>query len=412
MPRQRLVPLEFPSIFPERNYLPDIEREQYNVSEGRINDFSPATSITALNEGWYFSLLEALAFGKPMLKYFAVLYLRQFGVMRRLGSYATVTLTVTLTARVNYFQLSAGYIVRTSNGLAFATDRQLIITDNFQGKVTATATEAGRQYNVGPRTIYQLSESRAFLQGIINEEAAQNGDREETDEEAIARGFAAFRDRGVLITEDDFERYALKILGEEATVRVVGMLAGDKKTREKGVVHVFALNPDGSTLNEAQKSQLQIAMNNQVPAFLVGDKAGTIASAVFVSSLELLALELRIIVAILPDPTENPERRARLIYANLQEYLKPGEHLDPGDTVYRSELENIVRNSGVKRVESVTTIIPEVINGSEVGTFYDGDIQPRNRWTCPYLLGADIILVDEAKNRDYTFSFGEGGDKY
>jgi hypothetical protein len=393
--------------------LPYVEQVQFNASEGRLNDFQPGSAITATNEGVLWAHLQLLAYARKMPRAFAIEHLKNFGIMRRAGERAIVRLRFTLTVNLDYFELSKGFVVRTSNGLEFITDERLEIRGTYQGEVSATAAAPGTRYNVPANTIYLPSEGRAYLQAVSNPERAEGGSNEETQDEAIARGFASFRDRGVLITDDDFERYATRVLGQGAAIKVVGRLAADRLSYEKGVIHIFGLNPDGSHLTEAQRSNLANAMSESVPSFLQGVKIPTIASAVYVSSIELLGLELKVVAAIYPDDAIEPSNRAALIFERLTEYLRPGNGLQPGEPIIKKELEYVVRSAGVAFVQDVSALgITYDETGTEIAENFYGDILLAHPWTAAYLLGVDIQLINlEVKGVEYQYSYGLGGDR-
>jgi hypothetical protein len=363
----------------------------YIASDRTLNDFSSASPIVALYEGHLFAVLEHLYYTNKLPAAMAVEFLKIAGIQRRLGKAAQANVTFTLSAPLgNPFYLSAGYLVSdSSNTYNFFTDADLIIPAGaISGIVSATAENLGRAYNLPGYTIKNLSESRAFLQSVINIEPATGGIDEETMDQARARGFVALRRRG-LTSADDYEQEAKLQLGEGSVAKAVGLLAADKVTFEKGAVHVFGLNPDGTQLNQAQINNLQLALSG-------GGKA-PIGVRVYISCIELVPLEVYAIASLLPG--SNPDAIALGIYQKLQDYLRPG-NLSLGQTIILKELEFQVKLAGVEYVQSVSTHTALDISYA--------DIQLPNSYSATYLFDLTLDLVLDGQT--FTYSYGEGGD--
>jgi Baseplate J-like protein len=402
----KYTPLDAPNLAQDVDLLPYVYSTIQSASQGEINDFSPHSPIAALAEGLDFSIRE-LRYALNRFAFTAALnHLKIAGVQRRLGANAQVMVTFTLSAALgNPFLLSTGYMVHTPDDLEFLTDENLIIPPGAtSGTVRATARNSGSQYNVPSYAIAQLSETRAFLKSVTNLEAATGGLNEETLEEVLSRGFAALRYRGVLITEDDFEQEAMRLLGVGSVAKAIGRLAADKLSYEKGSVHLFVLNPDGMAPSQGQLSDLQQSMQAKIPTFLKEQKSTAIASALYLSAIEFLPLEIYVIASLIPG--DNPEIRAQKIYEELGDYLKPGT-LPLGETVLLKELELVVRRSGVRFVQSVSIHVPNATN-TGVEVIY-ADVTLPSVWTAATLKGLTVDLVDGNGNH-FIYPFGRAGD--
>lgn len=403
----KYVPLESPDLVQNEDLLPYVYSTIQSASGGQINDFSPHSPIAALAEGLDFSCRELRYWANRFAFKMAIDHLKIAGVQRRLGASAQVMVTFTLSAPLgNPFLLSSGYMITTPDDLEFATDENLIIPPGaISGTVRATARQPGMQYNVPPNAITQLTETRAFLKSVTNLEAATGGLNEETLEEVLSRGFQALRYRGVLITEDDFEQEAVRQLGVGAVAKAIGQLAADKLTYQKGAVHLFVLNPDGTLPSQGQLSDLKQAMSAKVPTFMKEQTSTVISTSLHISPIELLELEIYAIASLIPG--DNPERRAQAIYEEMRDYLTPGR-LPLGETVLLKELELVVRRSGVRFVQSVSIHQPNSNNPGEVEIIY-ADVPLPNRWTAAVLRGMSIDLVDGNSN-NFIYPFGRIGD--
>jgi hypothetical protein len=407
MPIANYVPLEAPSLVQEVDLLPYVYATVQSASEDVINDFSPHSPIAAQAEGLDFAMRELRYAINRMSYNVAINTLKIAGVQRRLGAKAEVLATFTISAPLgNPYLISAGYMVSAEDGTEFLTTQNLVIpAGNISGSVLAEAKEMGRSGNVAAGAIRNLSESRAFLQSVTNLEAATGGLGEETVDEVLSRGFAALRYRGVLITADDFEREAERILGQGSVVRAIGGLGSNQVDTERGAVHLFVLNADGSLPSVGQLISLKQQMDAQAPTFLQEQKTGVIATGLYTSPMQLYPIELYTVVQLLPG--DNPETRAQAIYNELKAYLQPG-NLPLGRTITRTKLENTVQRSGVDDVASVTVHIPSTLNPAEYEVSY-GDVGLPNRYTIAALKGVSVDAIDSAGNH-FIYIFGDVGD--
>jgi hypothetical protein len=381
-------------------------------SGGIINDRAPHAPTVVITDAVEFCRLELEYAMDKIAEKAAIRHLQTCGIQRMLGRKAQVTLTFTLSATLPQFVLSKGYMV-TGGGLEFFTDEDVLVTSAYQFSVTATAKEEGLKYNCAAYTLTNLSQTRAYLAGVTNAESARGGLDAETEEEAKARGFQAIRrKKGVLISADDFEQYAIEVLGPGSVAKAVGLLTPDRQSKKPGFVHIFCLNPDGTQLNSAQATDLQAEMSAQLPAFLQqgNQKKGTpIASGVTVSSIELYPLEISVVATLIPG--DNPETRAAAINQALTDYLEPGR-LPLGQTIVLYSLVTVVQNSGVEDVQSVNALVAhynELTQTTSVETFYSNIPLP-NEWTAGFCLGTFITMVDAANNQNFEYTYGDGGD--
>lgn len=409
----QFTPLKAPSILGDRD-LRDLLLDVIETrSNGLINDRAPHAPTVVLTDVFEFVRLELEYAMDKIADKAATRHLQTCGIQRRLGRKAQVTLTFTLTTTLAQFVLSAGYMVQGDGGIEFFTDTDVVATNTSSFTVTATAKEVGTKYNVARYTLDTLSQTRAFLASVTNQEAAAGGLDAETEEEAKARGFQSIRrKRGTLISVDDFEQYAQEILGLGSVAKAIGLLTPDKQSKQPGFVHVFCLNSDGAQLNEAQRFALQSEMNLQIPVFIrdvEGEKIKTLASGVTVSSIELYPLELQVIATLIAG--DNPQVRANAINDALTKFLEPGR-LPLGETIVLYSMVSVIQNAGVRDVQSVMVNVTSLGEGTgelSVESFYS-DVPLATEWTAGYCAGTTVTLVDPKTNTSTVFSFGEAGD--
>lgn len=403
------TPITAPRILGDRDLREWMLDRMQQRSNGLINDRAPHAPTVVLTDVFEFVRLELEYAMDKIAERAATLHLQTCGIQRQLGRKAQVTLTFTLSSTLSQFVLSAGYMVTGDSGVEFFTDVDAIATNTNSFTVTATAKEVGTRYNVAAFSLNGLSQARAFLAGVTNIEAAAGGLDAETEDQAKARGYQQIRrKKGVLISTEDFEAYAVEVLGVGAIARCIPLLTPDKQEKQAGFVHIFCLNPDGSVLNEAQQAELQAAMNSQAPPF-IGNPIKTAASGVSVSSIDLLGLEVSAIATLIPG--DNPDTRAARIYQSLVEFLAPGR-LPLGETVVLYSLITQVQNAGVQDVQSVSvnvTSFDELSSTTSVETFY-GNIELPSEWTAAYCKNVAITLVNATTNTSFEYNYGEGGD--
>lgn len=409
MAKVRVAPLVAPSIYPDNptEILLGLQNAVYVASEGQLNDFSPHAPLTALSEGFLFAILELLYYANKVPDAAGLSFLKVAGIQRILGRPATVTLTFTIAPIGNNFTLSPGYIVRDTRGNEFTTDERLDIpAGQTTGTVSATSSVitggvripgTGTRYNSPAYTITQLSETRAYLIGVTNKEAATGGTNAESLEETKIRGFRALRRRDTLISADDYEQATRSYLGEGSVAVAIGRLASDRITYQNGTVHVFCLGADGQAPSIAQMNDLRGYLGQRSPAGL---------HLVSVSPIELENLELNVIASLIPG--SDPENVAFRINAALADYLQPG-NLPIGKSVLIKELENVVRNSGVETVQSVSVLISNDEDNSIEVSY--SDIPLPHLYSAAILYDLTVTLVNTSTKVEYKYSFGDGGDK-
>ncbi len=400
--------LRAPRIFGDRDLRPNSLDRMQVLSGGVLTDRAPHAPTVVLTDGFEFVRLEIEYTADKMADKAATRHLQTCGIQRRLGRKAQVTLTFTLTANLSQFVLSKGYMVTGESGVEFFTDEDAIAQNTASFTVTATAKDVGTKYNIPAYTLNNLTQTRAFLASVTNTEPASGGLDAETDDEAKLRGYRTIRrKKGVLVSADDFEQAAIEVLGVGAVAKCVPLLTPDKLSKKAGYIHLFCLNSDLQPLNAAQEQTLEQAIGAQVPAFL-GSPVKTLGSAISVSSIELLGLEINVIATLIPG--DNPDRRAQAINAALIAFLRPGS-LPLGGTIVLYSLIAVVQNAGVQDVQAININVPRfdpVTSTVSVETFYTSVALP-NEWTAAYCRGVILTLVSGTESFEYAFG-DEVGD--
>lgn len=354
-----------------------------NRSGGLLNDFSDHSPIAALMQGFAFSAAELLYYTNQ-LPYALVLKFLQTstGIVQSLGQKATVSLTFTLSAPLsNSFQIPANFQILGSDNLSYFTDSILTIPPGSSfGIVSATAENIGSIYNKPAYTINRITQPIAFLASVLNVEDSQGGLEAESDDSLINRALLSIRTRN-LVSEFDFNNATESILGLGSKAKTIGLLGADTITKQNGVIHVFALDVNGSPVNSSQIAQISQAL---IPRLMLGtqlliDPMGVLSA----DGLAIVHLEDRVDVTTV----------SRDLWSAFKEYFNPSA-LIPGATVLISEITFALRTvSGIKYIEELT-----------INNTFDR-VPMNNAYTIPKANSLNITLVDSNGN-PFNIAYG------
>lgn len=199
----------------------------------------------------------------------------EYGITRKAGTKATVTLTLTGTDGT---VIEKGKVFLTSDGLQFETNETVKITDGT-ATVTATAVEVGEEYNVEAGTITKQLVSLNGLTSVTNEEAATGGTDPETDTALVKRLYDFLQNPATSGNVAHYRQWALEVDGVGAakviplwngpgTVKV--LIVGnnnepvDQSIVEKCRVHIEENRPIGATVTVVSAEGLPINVSASV----------------------------------------------------------------------------------------------------------------------------------------------------
>lgn len=134
----------------------------------------------------------------------------EFGITRKPGYKATVTLTVTGTMGC---RIPAGTPFQTEDGLRFLslTDGQIGLSGTID--VPAVAAEIGVLYNLPAGSIVRTVQYVSKLDTVTNVKPAEGGMDIETDQALLARLYAYWRDPATSGNRYDYEHWAMSVNG-------------------------------------------------------------------------------------------------------------------------------------------------------------------------------------------------------
>lgn len=344
-------------------------------SRGVLNDFTDGQPLGVLLRAQVFLYAELLFYANNIPEKLLLSLLTNMGITIAEGNRAVVPVTFTLTApQPSPFVIPAGFELRSTQGLTFYTDTALTIPPNtLQGTVSATAKEPGERYNVPAYTIVNFTSPLTFLASVVNTQDAQGGVDAETQEEAIARGVAAIRQRS-LTSANDFSRAAEAILGSDSRCKTIGRLGADKFTHKPGAIHVFCASAQDTPSNLAQLARVKAILNDNI----------VLGTSLYVSPMEFFDVRVSLTVKLADDTSPN-EITDRLwdVYQNTLSL----RNSEVGAPVIRDEVWYALRSvPGVERITDVR------LNGEPL------DVAMPNAWTAPSAIAMNVVVITKDGN--------------
>ncbi len=345
----------------------------YNASGGLLNDFTENSPIAALIQGQAFAGAELLYYVNQLPLALVIDFLKITGVTRSSGTKAKTTLTFSISSPQSViFTIPEGFEVVDSQGkLSFFTDAPLVIPVGLvSGSVTATAEEVGSEYNISAYSITGITQPLTYLAGVTNIEAASGGSDLESEASAINRALTQIRLRN-LVSSNDYEQAAEILLGDGSVCKAIGLLGGDKTTRELGAVHLFLLNSNGEPANDAQITYVKSELAKRIQ----------LGTSLYASPIELLPISAELQYNL--SPGVDPQEAFDILWEAYQDYLNPSYYPLSKDILF-FEVGYALRNTGVI-VDGGTLSI----NGTP------SNIPIPNDYTLPYPYSLFMQLVDK-----------------
>jgi len=219
----------------------------------------------------------------------------EYGITRKAGTKATVTLTVSGTDGT---VIPAGKVFVTADGYQFTVDAAATIAIGT-ASVAATAAEIGTAFNVSAGTITGQLQNLSGVTSVTNAAAASGGTDAETDAALVARLYAFLQNTATSGNVAHYEQWALEVSGVGAakvtptwngagTVKVL-IVGSDREPVDGTIVDNCAANieakrPIGATVTVVSAEALEI----NVAASITVDSSTTKAAvqAAFATALD------------------------------------------------------------------------------------------------------------------------------
>lgn len=355
------------------------QNRAYQVSGGRLSDFSPGSPVTAILEANAAIASQLIAVCNNIAATIENNRLAVFQLDKIQAVPAVGTILVTLDGLYNTpFLLARGFPL-TLNGIPFQTVADLTIPAyQATGAIGIAATQGGIAGNlpIGAIVSYQTVPK---LANITLTAATAGGLDAETDDQWKKRIYGLLRRRDTLISIDDFQAAVVNYLGQGSVGVAIARLKPDKLNYANGYVGVFGLNPDGSQLNTAQLANLGSFLNQKAPM-----------ATITLWSLDVFTLNISTVAGFLPGV--DPATLAATINTQVKAYLAPG-NLPAGAMILNKAIEFIVQQQAGVALGIVTVKI-------------NGYAQPQalpTAWTVG-TMGTHTIALTQ-NNQTFTYNF-------
>ena len=217
-----IIPIRSNIIYSEneQTIVDEIQTRILLESQGSLNDFSPASPLSALSEGQAYAINFLGENVNDLPGEFVLKYLEVLGVNRSTArnSIVPIQFTKSLGFTNNVF-IPAGFRMFTQEGVVFTLDNPVVLSEETPSLIGyATSVGVGTGTNVGENTITGFSLALPGLASINNPAPARGGADVESANQAISRGlsFLTFRH---LTNPRDYEIVTKAIIGQNYTVK-------------------------------------------------------------------------------------------------------------------------------------------------------------------------------------------------
>jgi len=246
----------------------DMQTKIFLESDGQLNDFSPASPLSALVEGQAFAQGELLYYLNSLPEAYTLQWLRQLGIQRAVGSRAVVEVTFIKQRGFNRtVVIPANTIVSTSNGLNYVLQEEVRINDIQSSAVGTVQSEKwGSVYNIPSESIEKINRNILGLERATNIAPAQGGRDLESIDNLKSKAFSLLRRRG-LISAEDYEN-EISIVAPDATI--IKVLTYEDRfnipaEKQVGNIVVCVGDANGEELSLLARSNIIKSLKNKIP---------------------------------------------------------------------------------------------------------------------------------------------------
>ena len=315
-------------------------------SGGELNDFTPASPLTAISEGQAFAQAELLYYLNNLPEAFSLQWLRQLGIQRRIGAKALVDVTFYKVPGYNRVVIiPQGTKVFANNGLEYELLEEVRILES-QNSVTAICRSSkwGSAYNVGEGEINKIERAFVGLDFLRNDSAAAGGKDLESLNAMKQRAFEVLSRRN-LTTASDFENEVVTLAPDASLVKVLTYEERYQLSSAlSGNVVICMGDENGNALSDTTLQFVIESIKNRV----------TLGTNISILTPEVIPIDL--VLEVYYDPTEitgNTDLRSSEILQALQDYINPINLPLGSDLSYQDLLRKIYEFSFVRSVNTL-----------------------------------------------------------
>lgn len=365
-----------------------IQTRIYLESGEKLNDFTPASPLSAVSEGFGFAQAELLYYLNTLPEAFSVQWLRQLGVQRRIGSKAMAEVTFYRTAGYDRVVIiPSGTKLYSTNGLMFILSNEVRLSSSSATGIVVSE-KWGSVYNVNADQINKIERNFTGLESLSNVQSAVGGRDLESLDDMKQRAFEVLSRRN-LTTAGDFETQVRAVAPEAEILKV---LTYEERYNidpaSVGKVLIVAGRLNGEELSVETITKISDSLRNRVT---LGTTASVIAPDI---------TPLTCSVEVFYDPTAQTDTTDMMItdvYNVLLDHLDP-TYLGLGqDLLYQPLLREVYSLSFVEKVNILDTKVM-VKNPSNLEGVCAGFSGTETDSGCVY----DYSVVVNADNQTYT----------
>ncbi len=246
----------------------DMQTKIFLESDGQLNDFSPASPLSALVEGQAFAQGELLYYLNSLPEAYTLQWLRQLGIQRAIGARSVVEVTFIKKRGFNRsVVIPANTIVSTSNNLNFVLKTEVRIGDvQSSAKGIVESEKWGSVYNVPAESIEKINRNILGLERATNLTFSQGGKDLESIDSLKAKAFSLLRRRG-LISAEDYENEVSLVASEAAVIKVLTYEDRFNIPAEKqsGNIVICVGDANGSELGVLTRANIVKSLKSRIP---------------------------------------------------------------------------------------------------------------------------------------------------
>jgi hypothetical protein len=246
----------------------DMQTKIFLESDGQLNDFSPASPLSALVEGQAFAQAELLYYLNSLPEAYTLQWLRQLGIQRSVGARSVVEVTFIKKRGFNRsVVIPANTIVSTSNNLNFILKDEVRIGDiQSSAKGIVESEKWGGVYNVPAGAIEKINRNILGLERATNLTSSQGGKDLESIDSLKAKAFSLLRRRG-LISAEDYENEISLVAPSASIVKVLSYEDKFNVPAEKqsGNIVVCVGDENGDELSVLTRSNIVKSLKSKIP---------------------------------------------------------------------------------------------------------------------------------------------------
>lgn len=314
-------------------------------SGGVLNDFTPASPLSAISEGQAFAQSELLYYLNNLPEAFTLQWLRQLGIQRRVGARALVDVTFFRTPGYNkVIIIPVGTKVYSTSGLAFVLTTELKMLEAEFSKVgTCRSDRWGAVYNVGSGQINKIERNFLGLESLTNLEAAAGGKDLEFVSDMKQRAFEVLGRRN-LTTALDFENEMRTLAPEGSILKVLTYEERFNLSPQfSGNVVICAGSETGAPLSD---STIQYVLDSMRGRVIIGTNLSII-------SPEVVPVEAAVEVYYDPTRSGGLDAKANDILEFLKDYVNPTSIPLGSSLLYEEALRRLYNYDFVKSVNNL-----------------------------------------------------------